>query len=88
MNITTLIGIGASAFTAISMLPQLMKIIKEKKAEDISMWMLFVLFTGLALWIVYGIRKNDLILIVANSFSLILNAMIFCLALKYKSSNK
>jgi MtN3 and saliva related transmembrane protein len=86
MSTTTLIGIGASAFTAVSMLPQLFKIIKEKKAENISLLMLAVLFTGLVLWIVYGIKKDDLIIIIANSFSLFINGIIFCLTLKYKPS--
>jgi MtN3 and saliva related transmembrane protein len=85
MDITTLTGIGASVFTAISLLPQLIKIIKQKKAEDISMWMLTVLFTGLALWVVYGVRKNDLIIIVANSFSLLINGAIVYLTIKYRS---
>ena len=85
MDITTLTGIGASAFTAMSLLPQLIRMIKKKKAEDISMWMLAVLFTGLALWIVYGLQKKDVIIIIANSFSLFINGMIVCLAIRYKS---
>lgn len=37
MNITTIIGILASFFTAISLLPQLIKLLKEKRSSDISM---------------------------------------------------
>jgi MtN3 and saliva related transmembrane protein len=35
--------------------------------------MLFVLLVGLSLWVVYGIMKQDAIIIVANSFSLLIN---------------
>jgi MtN3 and saliva related transmembrane protein len=84
MNLTTLVGIFASIFTSTSLLPQLIKIIREKKAENISLWMLAVLFTGLSGWIVYGILKNDWIIIAANSFSLVLNILITVFSIKYK----
>ena len=84
MNLTTLVGILASIFTSTSLLPQLIKIIREKKAENISLWMLAVLFTGLSGWIVYGILKNDWIIIAANSFSLVLNILITVFSIKYK----
>lgn len=85
MDFETMIGIGASAFTATSLIPQLIKIVKEKKAEDISILMLAVLFTGLACWIWYGILKDDLIIIISNSFALLVNLTIGILAVHYKT---
>ena len=84
MNITTLVGILASIATSTSLLPQLIKIIREKKAESMSLWMLAVLFTGLSGWVIYGILKNDWIIIIANSFSLVLNILITIFSIKYK----
>lgn len=84
MDIVNITGIGASIFTAASLIPQLIKLIREKKAEDISVGMLAVLFTGLVLWILYGIQKEDLIIIVANSFSLLVNIITLILTLKFK----
>jgi MtN3 and saliva related transmembrane protein len=69
MNFITIIGILASVCTAISLVPQLVKLLKEKKAENISLLMLAVLFAGVGLWIYYGILKKDFIIIVSNSFS-------------------
>ena len=54
MNTTQWIGIAAGVLTSVSMLPQLIKIIKEKKAGDVSVVMLLVLIGGLALWAFYG----------------------------------
>ena len=82
--IQNIIGISASVFTAIASVPQLLKIIKEKKAEDISILMIIILLTGLSLWIYYGILKEDLILIVANAFSFILNASVLTFAVIFK----
>jgi MtN3 and saliva related transmembrane protein len=88
MNLITIIGIAASALTAISLLPQLIKLIKEKKAENVSMGMLLILLCGLGLWIYYGILKKDLIIIVANCFSLLVNIIVSSLTIKYKQAAK
>ena len=85
MNFITIIGILASICTAISLVPQLIKLLKEKKAENISLLMLAVLFAGVGLWIYYGILKKDFIIIVSNSFSLVVNAMLAGFAIKYKT---
>ena len=79
MNLTTWIGLGASICTGISLLPQLLKIIKEKKASDISYPMLIILFCGLSLWIWYGVEKKDLIIVISNVVSLLINVTIFFL---------
>ena len=67
-----------------SMVPQLTKLIKEKEAENISMNMLLVLFLGVGCWIVYGVLKKDWIIIISNTFSLVINVLLTVLAIKYK----
>ncbi len=83
MTTDTWIGLGASICTGISLLPQLIKIYKEKKAADLSYPMLLILMTGLILWIWYGIKKDDLIIIMANTVSALINLAIFFLNHKY-----
>lgn len=83
MDWTQAIGLFAGICTASSLLPQLIKTIREKKAEDISKLMLFVLMTGVATWVVYGILRKDLPIIITNSFSLLLNICMIFLRLKY-----
>ena len=78
------VGIVAGIFTAISLLPQLVKIIKNKKAEDISLVYLLTLFCGLALWIWYGFLRKDAPIIITNATSIVLNLLILILGLKYK----
>lgn len=84
MDFTGIIGIVASVFTASSLLPQLIKLLKEKKAEAISLGMLAVLLVGLVLWVWYGVLKKDLILIISNSFSILINILTVIFSLKYK----
>ena len=84
MNWTQVIGLAAGVCTSTSLIPQVVKTIKEKKAEDVSLVMLLVLGTGIILWIIYGIRKNDLPIIATNTFSLLVNITMVILGIKYK----
>jgi MtN3 and saliva related transmembrane protein len=84
MDWTQVIGIAAGVCTATSLIPQVVKTIKERKAEDVSLAMLLVLGTGISLWIVYGIKKNDLPIIATNAFSLLVNITMVIWGIKYK----
>lgn len=77
-------GILASILTAISMLPQLIKMIKEKDAENVSILMLFVLLAGLGLWMYYGILIKNWIIIISNGFSVLLNVILLIYTIRYK----
>ena len=84
MDWTQVIGLAAGVCTATSLIPQVVKTIREKKAEDVSLAMLLVLATGIVLWIVYGIKKSDLPIIATNAFSLLVNITMVILGVKYK----
>jgi MtN3 and saliva related transmembrane protein len=86
MDSTKIIGLAAGILTACSLLPQVIKTFKEKKAEDVSLVMLLVLLAGLILWIVYGIKREDLPIIATNCFSVLVNVTMVILRIKYKQS--
>jgi MtN3 and saliva related transmembrane protein len=83
-----LLGIIAGALTSVAMLPQLVKVIKNKNAEDLSWGMLIVLISGLSLWVWYGFLKNELPIILSNAFAVLVNItlLICCIMYKKKSS--
>lgn len=83
-HLENLVGIAAGICTALSLLPQLVKMIKEKKATDIAMPMLIILLTGLILWIWYGLLRHDLPIILTNGVSLLLNLLIIIFRWYYK----
>lgn len=84
MDWTQVIGIVAGICTSTSLIPQVVKTVKEKKAEDVSLGMLLVLGAGIILWIVYGMKKNDIPIIATNAFSLLVNITMIVLGIKYK----
>ncbi len=75
----TTIGIIAGVLTSASMLPQLIKVIREKKATAISPVALCILILGVALWTYYGILKKELSIAITNGFAVIVNCtLLFC----------
>jgi len=81
------LGIVAGVCTAVSLLPQLIKIIRSKRAEDISLFYLIILFVGVCLWIAYGFFRKDIPIIATNIFTFGLNLAILVLGVRYKRRN-
>ena len=86
MDNITLIGVAASACTGISLLPQLIKIAREKEPCGISYWVFLILISGLALWVVYGAMIGDIIIIISNALSLLINLSVLILDIYYKKN--
>ena len=85
MNVdwTTLIGLVAAICTTSSFLPQVIKTLKSKKTEDISLLMYAILTMGLFLWLVYGFILSDVPLILANGISFSLAMSVLILKIKH-----
>jgi MtN3 and saliva related transmembrane protein len=83
MDFTAVLGFVAGILTSISSLPQLVKIIKEKKADDVSKLMFLVLSAGVGLWTIYGFIKNDYPVLIANAFSFVINITTAVLRQRY-----
>ena len=83
-SLSQYVGIIAGVLTGLSLLPQLIKVIREKKSESVSLLMLIVLLAGLAGWVWYGILKNDYPIIITNSFSFLTNLSIIILTAIYR----
>lgn len=81
------VGVAAGICTSVSMLPQLIKIIRTKKADDISYLTITVLLVGVGTWIWYGILRKDYPIIVTNAFSFMVNVMLLVFSVIYKENN-
>lgn len=79
-----IIGYLAGVFTTIAAIPQIYKVWKTKQVEDISAKMFFTLFTGVALWTVYGIAKMDWPIIVFNGICAILHGTMLLMIFKFR----
>ena len=79
----TFIGLLATVFTVASTVPQIKKALKTKDTEDVSIRFLLVLIAGLSLWVIYGIGKNDIVIIIGNAIAVALNSFMLILKIIY-----
>ena len=75
MNVE-IFGYFAAILTTSAFLPQLIKTIKTKKADDVSLTTLIMFIVGVFSWIIYGYKISSLPILIANLITLILNLFI------------
>lgn len=61
-----IIGLIAAVCTTFAFIPQVMKVWKTKQTKDLSLRMYSIMFIGIILWLVYGIRIDSFSIIMAN----------------------
>jgi MtN3 and saliva related transmembrane protein len=84
MDLLTVLGLSAATLTTSAFLPQMIKTWQTKSAKDVSFVMLLTFITGVFLWLVYGIFRKDLAIILANGATLVFNLIILWLKIRYR----
>ncbi len=69
-------GYFAAILTTAAFLPQLIKTLKTKKANDVSLTTLIMFIIGVLSWIIYGYKIFSIPILIANLITLILNLLI------------
>ncbi|MBS1677954.1 MAG: hypothetical protein JST08_11265 [Actinobacteria bacterium] len=69
---TTAIGLFAGACSSLGFLPQVVRTIRTGHAADLSIAWLLIFGTGVAAWLVYGLLRPDLAIILTNGLTLFL----------------
>jgi MtN3 and saliva related transmembrane protein len=84
MQLVDIIGTLAALCSMASFVPQIIKILRERDAEQVSLRMYVVTVTGFALWIAYGVMSGSWPVVGANTVCLILSAMILLLKWRFR----
>ncbi len=83
--VTEIIGFSAAIVGTSLMLPQVIKCIKTRKVDDISLGMLLLYFFNCLLWLIYGTLIIAWPVIICNFLALIISIVQLALKLKYSS---
>jgi len=83
-----ILGWVAGAIVTTSLIPQIIRVFKLKSAREISLVFTTLMFTGILLWLGYGIALGYLPVIVWNAIGTVLTAMLLAAKLKYGMSSK
>ena len=81
-------GYFAAVLTTAAFLPQLIKTLKTKKAEDVSLITLIMFLCGVSSWIIYGYKISSLPILIANIITFILNLFILISKIYYSKKIK
>ncbi len=76
-------GYFAAILTTLAFLPQLIKTLKTKKAEDVSLITLLMFLTGVLSWIIYGYKISSTPILIANIITFILNLLILIFKISF-----
>ena len=79
-----IIGLIAAVLTTASFVPQAYKSWKTKDVKGLSLTMYVVLFTGVVLWVVYGIYLQSISIILANIVTGVLVFALLALKIKHR----
>ena len=74
--LVTWIGLVAAALTSLSYVPQVRRVLAGQSTDDLSLKTLIALTAGLALWVVYGLIKPDMVVLVANGVGATLTTIV------------
>ena len=80
---TEFFGYFAAIFTTAAFLPQLIKTLKTKKADDVSSVTLIMFLSGVGSWIIYGYEIGSFPILLANIITFILNLLILISKIYY-----
>lgn len=83
MDRLTTLGLVAATLTTFSFVPQLLKVVRTRSADDLSYGMFGAFSVGIVLWLIYGILRGDLPVIAANAVTLVLSVAILVLKFVY-----
>jgi MtN3 and saliva related transmembrane protein len=83
LPIEEVLGLVAGLVISISLIPQIVRVIKLKSAHEVSLLFTSLLLFGTILWLIYGIVLHLLPLIIWNSIGIVLDSLLLYAKLKY-----
>ncbi len=83
----TILGIAASILILSGWVPQIVKGYRTKKLDDVSKYLMSLVAIGAFLWMLYGVEKNDYIIIGVNVSAIALTMTVLAMKFRYKKHN-
>jgi len=84
MDAVNALGLVAGSLTTLAFVPQVVKTLRTRSAEDISTFMFLLFSAGVFLWLLYGIALGALPVILANGITLALALVVLLLKFRFR----
>ncbi len=76
MNWIEIVGHTGAFLSSVTFIPQVYKVWQTKSVNDLSLTMMFIVFTSTLIWLVYGIALDLWPVILANSIICFLSLLL------------
>ena len=83
-----IIGTIAGILILSGWVPQILKGYKTKKLNDVSAYLMILIFAGAALWLIYGIALDDIYIMGVNLAAMVLTMIVLSMKLKYEKATQ
>ena len=80
------IGTIAGILILSGWVPQIIKGYKSKKLDDVSAYLMVLIFAGAVLWLIYGIALDDVYIMGVNIAAMVLTMIVLSMKLKYEKA--
>ena len=78
------IGILAGILILSGWVPQIVRGYKTKRLNDVSPYLMILIFAGAVLWLIYGIALDDVYIMGVNLAAMVLTMIVLSMKLKYE----
>jgi MtN3 and saliva related transmembrane protein len=85
MRLTSILGFVAGTLTTLSFLPQVLKVWRTKRCDDLSFMMLLAFAAGVSLWLVYGLFLRAAPIVAANLVTLAFLLTLISFKVRYRN---
>ena len=82
------IGTVAGILILSGWVPQIVSGYKTKRLNDVSAYLMILIFAGAALWLVYGIALDDVYIMGVNLAAMVLTMIVLSMKLKYEKATQ
>lgn len=79
-----MVGHAGSLLSSITFMPQVYKVWQTKRTQDLSLSMMFIVFSSTIVWIIYGVGLMLWPVIICNSIIAILSLMLIYFKLTFE----
>jgi len=84
----SILGLVAGGFSTFALAPQVIRIWRTGEVDQLSVGMLVLMLIGASLWLVYGVLRSDIAIIVANAIALFFQGYMLVMCLLHHSKKK
>ena len=81
-----IIGIVAGILILSGWVPQILKGYRTKKLNDVSAYLMILIFAGAVLWLIYGMALDVVYIMGVNLAAMVLTMILLSMKLKYEKA--